>query len=167
MITLLTGGVKSGKSSRALEIARGSFTFPASFIATAATLDDEMRVRIRRHQAERAGWGFGTIEEQVEIGAALKKAEKCVVIDCITMWVNNLIYLKQEDQFERILQEFILEAQQHDCVAVTNEAGWGNIPFDPETRRYNMLLAEANKRIAEVAGAVELLVCGIPVGVKK
>jgi adenosylcobinamide kinase/adenosylcobinamide-phosphate guanylyltransferase len=165
MLILLTGGVKSGKSGRALELVRQEFRFPVTFIATAEVLDEEMRVRIKRHQEERAADGFTTIEEPLEIDQAIARAGDSVLLDCVPMWVNNIMYYKREDDFSAILDRFF-ENMRSNCVIVTNETGLGTIPFDEATRRYNMLLAEANKRIAARADQVELLVSGIPVRIK-
>jgi adenosylcobinamide kinase/adenosylcobinamide-phosphate guanylyltransferase len=174
MILLITGGVKSGKSSRALELAQKEWPFPVSFIATAEALDEEMRLRIARHREERARFGSGgaegfiTIEEPLELDKAIRRAGPRAVVDCIPMWINNLFYYKREGDFSAILEAFI-EAfirDMKDCIVVTNETGFGNIPFDAATRRYNLLLAEANRKIAAAADAVELLVAGIPLKIK-
>ena len=174
MIILITGGIKSGKSRRALELAL-EWRFPVSFIATAEVLDDEMRERIARHREERAGLaagtagsGFITVEEPLELDRAIARAGERAVVDCIPMWVNNLMYYKREDDFGRILEGFIAgtRASMRDCVIVTNETGLGNVPFDEITRRYNLLLAEANRKIAAASDRVELMVCGIPLRVK-
>jgi adenosylcobinamide kinase/adenosylcobinamide-phosphate guanylyltransferase len=172
MILLITGGVKSGKSSRALELVQQKWTFPVSFIATAEAVDEEMRLRILRHREERArlgsgggeGFGFITIEEPLELGKAVAAAGQRVVVDCIPMWINNLMYYKREEDFSLILEAFIRGMRE--CIVVTNETGLGNIPFDEATRRYNLLLAEANRKIAAVADRVELMVAGIPLRVK-
>jgi len=164
VITLITGGVKSGKSSRALELARKQFASPIHFIATAEALDDEMKTRIARHQMER-GDDFITIEEPVDIDQAVANAGPMVLVDCIPMWINNLVYYKKEDAFKRILEGFIGNMSGN-CIVVTNETGLGNIPFDETTRRYNLILAEANRRIAAAADAVEFMVSGIPLKVK-
>ena len=164
MITLITGGVKSGKSSRALELARSQFKQPIHFIATAEVLDEEMRARIARHREER-GEEFITHEEPLDIGKAIAGAGPSVVVDCIPMWINNLIYYQREGDFAAILEAFIGNMAQY-AIVVTNETGLGNIPFDEATRRYNILLAEANRKIAAAADAVELMVCGIPLKVK-
>jgi adenosylcobinamide kinase/adenosylcobinamide-phosphate guanylyltransferase len=170
MVILITGGIKSGKSRRALELAL-AWRFPVSFIATAEVLDDEMRERIARHREERArlaagtaGDGFITVEEPLELDRAAAQAGERAVVDCIPMWVNNLMYYKREGDFGRILEGFI--AGMRDCIIVTNETGLGNVPFDEDTRRYNMLLAEANRKIAAASDRVELMVCGIPLRVK-
>jgi adenosylcobinamide kinase/adenosylcobinamide-phosphate guanylyltransferase len=169
---LITGGIKSGKSRRALEIVKSEWSFPVSFIATAEALDEEMRRRIEKHRQERAAiagnastgdnGGFITIEEPLE----LDRAAACgrALVDCIPMWVNNLMYYRREHDFDRILESFI--RNMHDCIVVSNETGMGNVPFDADTRRYNVLLAEANRRIAAAADRVELMVSGIPLRIK-
>lgn len=175
MITLITGGIKSGKSRRALELAQkwlapGGDAAPVSFIATAEALDEEMRLRIKRHQEERAclggseGKGFVTIEEPLDLGKAILAGGSYAVVDCIPMWINNLMYYRREADFPRLLEEFL--RGMRDCIVVTNETGLGNVPFDEAARRYNLLLAEANRRIAAQATTVELLICGIPLQVK-
>jgi adenosylcobinamide kinase/adenosylcobinamide-phosphate guanylyltransferase len=146
---------------------------PISFIATALALDDEMKARIIRHQEERTKGrgGYRTIEEPVELHQALAQAGGFAVVDCLAMWVNNLMYYEREGDFQDILGASldILDSYngvERHCVIVTNETGLGNIPFDALTRRYNLLLAEANRRIAAVAHRVEFMVSGIPLMVK-
>jgi adenosylcobinamide kinase / adenosylcobinamide-phosphate guanylyltransferase len=172
MLILVTGGIKSGKSRRALEIAKSEMVFPISFIATAEALDEEMSRRIEKHRQERkdlAGSnGFITIEEPLELDKAIATAGSRALVDCIPMWLNNLMHYQREKDFDRILETFLQNIEDciEDCIVVTNETGMGNIPFDEYTRRYNLLLAEANRRIAAVAARLELMVCGIPVRVK-
>ena len=170
MITLITGGVKSGKSRRALELASGwPPTEAVSFIATATASDDEMCRRIARHREERASLAvpFTLIEEPLALDVAIAGANSRALVDCLPMWVNNLFYYRQENNFESILDAFIAGARKISaCVVVTNELGWGNIPFDEAVRRYNQTLAEANRRVAAAADRVELMVCGIPLIVK-
>jgi adenosylcobinamide kinase/adenosylcobinamide-phosphate guanylyltransferase len=168
MLILITGGVKSGKSRRAIEIAKSEWTFPVSFIATAEVMDEEMRSRIEKHRQERkdlaGSEGFVTIEEPLELDKAIAASGSRALVDCIPMWVNNLMYYEREKDFDSILETFLKNGK--DCIVVTNETGMGNIPFDEYTRRYNRLLAEVNRRIAAAADRVELLVCGIPLRVK-
>jgi adenosylcobinamide kinase/adenosylcobinamide-phosphate guanylyltransferase len=167
-IILISGGIKSGKSRRALDIAvqewRASPESPVSFIATAEALDDEMKLRIKRHQEERLGLGFTTIEEPLELDRALASAGQRALVDCLALWVNNIMYYKREDDFKRLLDSSI--SKMKDCILVTNETGMGNVPFDETTRRYNLLLAEANRSIAAAADRVEFMVSGIPLRVK-
>ncbi|MDR1411199.1 MAG: bifunctional adenosylcobinamide kinase/adenosylcobinamide-phosphate guanylyltransferase [Spirochaetaceae bacterium] len=180
MIILITGGIKSGKSRRALELAL-EWQFPVSFIATAEALDNEMKERIARHREERArladrstggvsgeGIGFATVEEPLELDRAAGEAGERAVVDCIPMWINNLMYYRREDDFSRILGGFVagMRENMRGCIVVTNETGLGNVPFDEATRRYNLLLAEANRKIAAAADRVELMVSGIPLRIK-
>ncbi|MDR2632531.1 MAG: bifunctional adenosylcobinamide kinase/adenosylcobinamide-phosphate guanylyltransferase [Treponema sp.] len=165
MIIFITGGVKAGKSSRALELVKQRGQFPVSFIATAEALDEEMRARIQRHQEERASLGaFLTIEEPLALDQALLKAPSPAIVECIPMWINNLMYYRRDGDFHALLERCIQAMQ--DVIVVSNETGLGNIPFDEATRRYNLLLAEANRRIAAAADRVEFMVAGIPLKVK-
>lgn len=169
MRILLTGGVKSGKSFRALQIARTEFVGPVAFVATSEVLDEEMRERIDRHRRERmlsdGSPEFRTIEEPLELASALRSAGSAAIVDCLPMWINNLMFRGRQEHFESMLEDAIAALPQS-CVVVTNETGLGNIPFDETTRRYNRLLAEANRRIAQAADRVEFLVSGIPLRVK-
>jgi adenosylcobinamide kinase/adenosylcobinamide-phosphate guanylyltransferase len=166
LITLITGGIKSGKSSRALESSR-AWPRPASFLATAEALDEEMRLRIERHKAERAGLGFITIEEPLCLAAALLESGACVIVDCLTMWVNNILYYNRKGEFDAALDAFIDQLGRKDeVVVVSNETSLGNIPADESARLYNLFLAEANRKTAAAADRVELMVAGIPLVVK-
>ena len=160
MTTLVTGGVKSGKSRRALELAL-SFAPDKWFLATATPFDDEMRDRIERHKAERAS-AFSTIEEPVRIDAEIRSR---MIVDCIPMWLNNLFFSDREGEWESILERFI-ERLPDDVVIVTNEIGMGVIPADPLSRRYGIALGIANARLAAAVDRVELMVAGIPLRVK-
>lgn len=160
MRTLITGGVKSGKSSRALQLA-AEFTGTRYFLATATAFDDEMRDRIARHQAERAG-AFVTLEEAVDIDRVVRGS---MIVDCIPMWLNNLFYLERELEWEAILARFIA-AMPTELVIVTNETGMGVIPSDPLSRRYGIALGLANARLARVVDRVELMVAGLPLRVR-
>lgn len=172
MVTMITGGVKSGKSFRALMIAKETWTFPAYFVATSEMLDDEMKARIDKHKTERAmlagETGFITIEEPVSIDKIVSNLKGCAIIDCLPMWVNNLMYYQKEDEFADMLKNTIVSIKQNlaECIIVTNETGLGNIPFDQETRRFNLLLAEANRKFAEMADRVECMISGLVMRIK-
>ncbi|MDR2445498.1 MAG: bifunctional adenosylcobinamide kinase/adenosylcobinamide-phosphate guanylyltransferase [Spirochaetaceae bacterium] len=166
MIVLISGGVKSGKSSRALKLAR-EWQRPVSFIATAEALDDEMRERIERHKTERAGLDFTTIEEPLDLAAAIMRSGEYVLVDCLTMWVNNIMYYRREADFTGMLDAFIEGLRSKSgVIVVSNETGFGNIPADELSRRYNLLIAEANRKTAALADRVELMVAGLPLTVK-
>ncbi|NLJ46804.1 MAG: bifunctional adenosylcobinamide kinase/adenosylcobinamide-phosphate guanylyltransferase [Treponema sp.] len=160
MRTLIIGGVKSGKSRRALELAR-EFPAPRTFVATARAFDAEMAEKIARHRAER-GDAFETIEEPCSIDRAVR--ERCV-LDCVPLWLNNLFFEGRESETEGILDSLIARLPVS-IVIVTNEVGIGIIPADPMTRRYGEALGRANARLAAAVDRVELMVAGIPLRVK-
>lgn len=175
---LLTGAIKAGKSYRALQIARTEFSSARAFIATAEITDAEMAERIAKHRAERRNSDgtdqFLTIEEPLELDRAIGQAcarlaaeegAPGIIIDCIPLWVNNILHYKREADLPGILERAIANLPP-DSVIVTNEIGWGNIPYDELSRRYNRLVAEVNIRLAAAVDQVELLVAGIPVRVK-
>ena len=160
MRILITGGVKSGKSTYALELAR-SFTNEKTFLATAVAFDDEMRERIQKHKKER-GDSFITIEEPVEID---RYTGNNLLMDCITVWMNNLFHHEQEERWEEILSRF-LNGLGKDAIIVTNETGLGNIPMDSVTRKYNRYLGAANCLTASRMDQVYFMVSGLPLRVK-
>ena len=160
MKVLITGGIKSGKSSYALKIA-GGFQGDKTFIATATAFDEEMKRRIEIHREERDP-GFRTVEEPLYI----QKAKGMnIVLDCLTMWMNNLFFNGIEDQWKEILTCFLNNLPEN-AVIVTNEVGLGNIPPDRISRKYNEYLAAANKLTAGKVDRVIMMISGIPLIVK-
>ncbi len=160
MRTLITGGIKSGKSRHALELALG-FPPPRRFLATAEAFDDEMREKIKRHRLERSD-RFDTVEEGIDIHERL---EERMVLDCLPLWLNNLIHYGREDEFDAILAALI-ERLPRDIVIVSNEVGMGFVPLEPLSRRYGILLGTANARVAAACDSVVLMVAGVPLRVK-
>ena len=170
MLTLITGGCRSGKSTHAIAIASA---YPASrkfFIATAEALDDEMRTRIAHHRRFRPA-EFQTIEEPQKLGAALSSLQgraDVVVVDCLTLWISNLL---QEYSDDTILAEagalanLLLQAPFTTFV-VTDEVGWGVVPDNPVARRFRDLLGWTNQTIARVADEVLLMAAGYPLRLK-
>jgi adenosylcobinamide kinase / adenosylcobinamide-phosphate guanylyltransferase len=160
MRTLLTGGVKSGKSSRALVLAR-AFPEPRYFLATAEPIDEEMSARIARHKADRAD-AFITIEEPLDIQDKLREN---MVLDCVTLWLNNLFHYGREDRIDEEVERLIARLPRN-IVIVTNEVGLGIVPADPLSRRYGEALGRANARLASACDEVVLMVAGLPLTVK-
>jgi len=158
---LITGGIKSGKSSYALERAN-LLSGNKIFLATAIPFDKEMEDRIIRHKEER-GSEYITIEEPIEIQIHTKDN---LILDCVTVWMNNLFYKEREDEWENILESF-LSSNNDNIIIVTNEVGLGNIPMDPVARKYNEYLAAANKMIAESMDEVVMMVSGLPMWIKR
>ncbi|MCC6159631.1 MAG: bifunctional adenosylcobinamide kinase/adenosylcobinamide-phosphate guanylyltransferase [Deltaproteobacteria bacterium] len=170
-VILVTGGARSGKSTRALEIAR---SYPRRvMIAAAVPFDDEMTRRIEAHQSER-GEEWVTIEEPLDLARAIKgipsssSAEATlVVVDCLTVWLGNLFHEEPDNVGARIDSLVAAVAScPHDLVIVTNEIGWGVVPADDGTRQFRDVAGRLNQRIARIATRVELVVSGIPVTIK-
>jgi adenosylcobinamide kinase/adenosylcobinamide-phosphate guanylyltransferase len=164
MITLITGGARSGKTSYALTHAgKGE---PKTYIATAELLDDEMHQRATRHRAER-GLDWKTIEEPLRINDHLVTLRGTVIVDCLTLWLSNWM-LRDEPQVETEVQnlERALRLTQADVFLITNEVGSSIVPEIDLARRFRDLSGFVNQRIAETADRVVLMVCGIPMQVK-
>jgi adenosylcobinamide kinase/adenosylcobinamide-phosphate guanylyltransferase len=163
MIVFITGGVKSGKSYYALQCADRYFG-DKCFLATGVAFDDEMRERIRKHQEQRDE-SYRTVEEPVEIDTV---EEGSIILDDITVWMNNLFYYKREEEWEVILDRFLenLGSRRGSAIIVSNETGLGNIPLDPETRKFNRYLGAANVKLACAADRVYFMVSGIPLLIK-
>ena len=157
---MITGGVKSGKSSYALHLSQ-HWKPPRYYLATAVAFDDEMKLKIRRHQGER-GAGYTTIEEPVHID---RHVHDRLVLDCVTVWMNNIFFKNLESEWEEILGRF-LDGMHTETILVTNETGSGNIPADPLSRRFNNALGLANKLIAGRVDEVYMMIAGIPLRVK-
>ncbi|GIW25853.1 bifunctional adenosylcobinamide kinase/adenosylcobinamide-phosphate guanylyltransferase [Meiothermus sp.] len=162
---LVTGGARAGKSAFAQEWAQ-ALGEPVSFIATAQALDDEMRQRIEQHQSERPP-SWETIEEPLEVPYALLRAQgRVVLLDCLTLWVSNLMLAGRAvlPELENLLA--VRAETGKTLLVVTNEVGMGIVPDNALARRYRDLLGAANRRIAEEADVVYLLVSGIPLKLK-
>lgn len=171
-LTLITGGSRSGKSAQAIKIAMaGQSAARCYFIATAEALDDEMRARIAHHQASRPR-SFVTIEEPIAIASAVDKlADRAdvVVVDCLTLWVSNLMGGSLGD--EAILDEAgalaaALQRSPLSIIVVTDEVGWGIVPEHPVSRRFRDLLGWTNQKVAQVADRVLLMAAGYPLRIK-
>lgn len=182
MITLLIGGVRAGKSARALTIAESRRDDrPLLFVATAQAFDDEMRARIDAHRRER-GPRWSTLESPLELAADLEaylgaSEPSAVVIDCITLWVSNILLALPDDaDAERIVADRAralgallakLSANGTDIVLVTNEVGLGIVPSTPLGRRYRDALGRANQLLAAASDVVTLMVAGLSLPLKQ
>lgn len=161
-LVLLLGGAKSGKSRFAQRLA-GPF---ATLIATAEARDEEMAERIRRHQEERPPT-WETLEEPLDLPGALKRARHpTVVVDCLTLWVANLMERGLDPLLEARRFLSAVEESGKRVIAVSNEVGMGIVPQNPLARRYRDLLGQVNALLAEAAQEAYLLVAGraLPLG---
>ncbi len=170
-ITLITGGARSGKSSLALALARGT-EGPLAFIATAVACDEEMTERIEKHRLER-GDRFQTLEEPLRLPEAIERASancRVAVVDCLTVWLGNLFH-RFWPETERIRTEADSLVEQLarpplSLILVSNEVGWGIVPDNPLARAFRDLAGSLNCRIAAGAHNVHLVCAGIPLTLK-
>jgi len=169
---LILGGVRSGKSRLALRLAaempRGS---RGAFLATARALDGDMEARIARHRAERpAGWG--TLEEPYDVVSAcasLAGRVDVVVLDCMTLWVANLLLRGDEEKSilaaADALAGFLAE-RRFSLIIVSNEVGAGVHPPTEVGLKFRDALGSVNQRIAAAVDRVSYVVAGLAVTIK-
>ena len=165
MLTVLLGGARSGKSSAAVRIAQGQAA-PVTFIATSPHIDgdDDLSARITAHRAERpASWQ--TVEAEVDLAGAIAGApdEAFLIIDCLTVWLGNLVHHGHVDDEVHAVSTGALAAlaeRTGSAVAITNEVGMGIVPADGSTRRYRDLLGRVNQQWVGDSDRAALLVAG-------
>jgi adenosylcobinamide kinase / adenosylcobinamide-phosphate guanylyltransferase len=170
-LTLITGPARSGKTSLAVRWAL-TCPQPRAYLATAQNLDEEMDQRIRRHQAER-GQDFDTMEEPLNLGpalTALKDRASIVIVDCLTLWVSNLLgaFGEEEPAMRERIDALLsaLGAMTQPVILIGNEVGWGIVPENPLARTFRDLTGRLHQEIARIADQVILMVAGIPLPVK-
>lgn len=182
-LTLVIGGARSGKSAYAVELATavGRSTL---YVATAEPIDAEMKARIRRHRRQRSQT-WRTLEEPLAFArriAAEAEPGDTVIVDCLTVWLGNLLEKGIGDasnpgaaETRRVRRQALGELallcelpkkKRVNLIVVSNEVGAGLVPPYPLGRVYRDLLGEANQFVAHRAAKVVLLVAGIPVDLK-
>lgn len=156
-VTLLIGGARSGKSTMAVEIGQ-RHTGPVVFIATAEVTDADMAARIERHRAERPAWP--TVEAPLDLAAAItaQPADSLVIIDCLTVWVGNLMHHQQPVEPSALLEA--LRTRSGPAVIITNEVGMGVHPETEAGRIYRDTLGVINQIVASAAARTLLFVAG-------
>lgn len=198
IIILVTGGSRSGKSAHALRIAE-SRPGPWTFVATCPAIDEEMAKKIDVHRQERDARTWTTIEEEVDLPGAIQRAGAVggadsrnaaaavvdgrrgpgaagvILVDCLTLWVNNLIYRASlagrevtEQELASLTAAVVRAAREAPgtVIFVTNEVGLGIVPGDPSTRLYRNLVGRCGQAIAAASDAAVMVVCGLPIILK-
>lgn len=174
-VLLVTGGCRSGKTAYAQERAEAAAS-GRIYLATATLFDEEMRARAERHQQERAGRGWSTVEEPYDLVGALvslPETEEAVLVDSLTLWIATH---QHENGAEEVSEEAIaLEAallaeacrrRAGTVVLVTDEVGLGIVPANAEARLFRDLLGRCNQTVAAAADEVVLMSCGLPLWLK-
>lgn len=158
---LVLGGARSGKSRLADRLARQSGAC-VTFIATATADDREMADRIERHRSARpADWS--TLEAPLELVAAISSTPDSdfVIVDCLTLWVSNLMGAGQTaDEIRLLAASAARTLADRRGVVVTNEVGLGIVPANQLARAYRDVLGAVNATFADCATRSLLMVAG-------
>lgn len=169
MRTLILGGARSGKSRLAEKLAHES-GLAVTYFATAQAQDAEMAQRIEAHRARRpAHWA--SVEEPLQLAAALKQhaaPERCLLVDCLTLWLTNLLLQTDENMFarERVALLETLPALPGRIILVGNETGMGVVPMGELTRRFCDEAGWLHQELAAQCDTVLLTVAGLPLTLK-
>ncbi|MGI6175254.1 MAG: bifunctional adenosylcobinamide kinase/adenosylcobinamide-phosphate guanylyltransferase [Christensenellales bacterium] len=178
-VYLITGGVRSGKSTCAVE--RAMKYEDRAYIATAVVEDDEMRERVRKHQAEREG-KFTTYETNDDLPRLIHESRhQVILLDCVSNLVSSLMRvipdyemasISERECVEKDILAYIDEIAQaaiasaSDVIFVTNELGQGMAPLYALGRQFRDTVGRANQILACAADEVYLMICGLPVTLK-
>lgn len=164
---LVLGGARSGKSRYAQARAEALGLKPV-YVATAQALDDEMRGRIARHQADR-GSAWETIEAPLDLAfivATRSAPDTVLLIDCLTLWTSNLIL--GDHACDRPCSALVgaLAQTAGPVMLVANEVGLGIVPDNALARRFRDEAGIVNQRVAAAVSEVQFLAAGLPLRLK-
>jgi adenosylcobinamide kinase / adenosylcobinamide-phosphate guanylyltransferase len=169
MRTLILGGVRSGKSRHAEELAvRDGGT--VAVIVTATAGDEEMAARIAAHRARRPSH-WRVLEEPIALGRALRELARpgsVVIVDCLTLWLTNIL-MQSEGRLLQRESDGLLGAVQSaagSVILVSNEVGCGIIPINELARRFTDATGSLHQRLAQACDQVVWMVAGLPLTVK-
>lgn len=165
MKTLFIGGVKSGKS-RLAETAILAFSndMKPYYLATNECFDDEMKARVLAHKQQRQN-AFETIEEPVKLWETLRDLNRPVLVECVTMWLNNMLFHDISEQAILTELETVMKSSM-DLVLVHNEVGFGIIPDNALARQFVDLSGKAAQLMARHCEQVYFCSAGLAVKMK-
>lgn len=167
--TLILGGARSGKSSLAEQLAKVSDQ--VTYVATATAFDAEMTERITRHQHQRPkDWQL--IECPLLLSDALTKLSgsgQTVLVDCLTLWLNNQLYHQPEQDFTLARQQLAEAVMQFEgeLLLVSNEVGMGLVPIGELNRLFVDQQGWLNQQLATVCDQVIFVAAGLPLYLKR
>jgi len=167
-VTLLLGGARSGKSQRAEALAKES-GLDVIYIATSPRMqgDYEWQQRIAKHQHDRPKH-WQTVEKTLDLCVVLSdvKEGQCLLVDCLTLWLFNLIEDKRVVEVEVDALCACLSRLKQPVILVSNELGMGLVPEQKLGREFRDAQGRLNQAMAKVANRVEFMVAGIPMVLK-
>jgi adenosylcobinamide kinase/adenosylcobinamide-phosphate guanylyltransferase len=169
MKALVLGGVRSGKSRYAAELA-GELACPITLIVTGAALDEEMAARIDAHRATRPS-AWTVVEEPTHLAAALAAAaapNRVLIVDCLTLWLTNLLCSEDPQALRRESRSVVetLPTLPGHCVLVANEVSLGIIPVNALARRFTDEAGVMHQGLAAICDRVVFMVAGLPMTLK-
>jgi adenosylcobinamide kinase/adenosylcobinamide-phosphate guanylyltransferase len=165
MITLILGGVRSGKSGLAENLAADSGR-AVTYIATATASDESMAERITQHR-ERRPRGWSNVEEPLQLAQAIDDADReggCLLVDCLSIWMTNLLIAEDDTRLDREVRALLerLQEIEGDLILVSSETSMGIVPMGDLSRQYCDRIGLLHQRVAEIAERVILAVAGLP-----
>jgi adenosylcobinamide kinase/adenosylcobinamide-phosphate guanylyltransferase len=166
--TLVLGGARSGKSAFAEKLIADS-SLARIYLATAGGGDDEMKARIAHHRAQR-GDGWTTIEEPLALVDALAREVthgRAVLVDCLTLWLSNLMLAERDPDIEARRLTRFLGVAKYPVVLVSNEVGLGLVPDTPLGRRFRDAQGRLNQIVAACVPNVVFIAAGLPLWLKR
>jgi adenosylcobinamide kinase/adenosylcobinamide-phosphate guanylyltransferase len=166
-LTLVLGGARSGKSRHAERLVETAASC-GTYIATAEPGDAEMRARIAAHRARRGAF-WRTVETPLMLAgsvAAETRPERPVLVDCLTLWLSNLMLKEARLDEEFATLRAVLRDAAGPVVLVANEVGLGLVPETPLGRRFRDAAGWLNQDIAAIADRVVFVAAGLPLVLK-
>lgn len=169
MRTLILGGARSGKSALAERLAAAS-GHEVVYVATAQAHDEEMAARIAHHRAQRPSHWL-SVEEPLALAATLQahaRPGRCVLVDCLTLWVSNLLGSPDADSFERERDALLklMPSLKGQVLLVSNEVGLGVVPMGELTRRFVDEAGRLHQALAAQCERVVFVAAGLPLPLK-
>jgi len=161
---LVLGGARSGKS----RYAEGLCATPRIYVATAQAFDDEMVSRISQHREQR-GAAWITVDAPMDLLGALKAHDKAgcaLLVDCLTLWLTNLVMAEKDGEAEVLALVEWLPSARGTLVFVSNELGLGLVPESGLGRRFRDLHGVMNQRVAAACDQVIFVAAGLPLALK-
>ena len=164
--TLVLGGTRSGKSAYGERLILAAQPERPLYIATGQALDDEMAERIRRHRQAR-GVHWETLEEPIDlIGALTVHRNRAILVDCLTLWLSNLLLAEQDIARQREMLVAAVAGLGGPVVLIANEVGLGIVPDNALARRFRDEAGWLNQALAQVCDRVIFMAAGLPLVMK-
>jgi len=162
--TLFIGGIKSGKSLNAQNFILKNSTQKPIYLATTEFIDIEMQERIDAHKESRSD-SFETVEEALNIYDAISSSDGAVLVECVSIWINNMLYhgftfLDMHNEIQRVLE------LDREIVFVLNDVGSGVIPDNALAREFVDASGKISQLIASKCNAVYHTIAGISTRIK-